>query len=110
MAGVSVFESVLLEEYDRSQRAYEAFRAEYDALPRGSVRERIVRGRAYYYLQYRDGSRVKSQYVPRDEVDSLKRLIERRKQLAADLKALKQSQRQIERALGKEFISEHSGK
>ena len=55
---MSILEEVLMEEYDRSLRISRAIEAENALLPRGSVRKRMINGRPYFYLQYRDGTRV----------------------------------------------------
>ena len=107
---MSIIEEMLLEEYDRSRRVSVALARELAGLPRGSVRERIIAGKTYFYLQFRDGSHVRSQYVPRSEVSELRRLLARRKEIVAALKEQERSRAQIERALGRRFIDEHAGK
>ena len=49
--------------------------------PKGSLRRRVIKGRPYYYLQYRDGDQVRSRYVKQSEVDKLQAEIEVRKEL-----------------------------
>ena len=58
--------------------------------PKGSVRTRMINGKDYYYLQYRDDGHVRSQYISADKARELKVLIEQRRELekqAADLKS-----------------------
>lgn len=100
---MSILEEVLLEEYDRSQRLCQAIRIEYDSLPKGSIRARVIRGHEYFYLNYRVGNKVKSDYVPASEVEELKRKIQRRRELKIALDEQERSQLQIKRALGKDF-------
>lgn len=106
---MSVIEEVLLEEYQRSERITAAIEAEVSSLPRGSIRARSIGSGVYYYLQYRVGDTVKSDYVRADEVDALRERLSRRKYLLVALKEQEQSRKQIERALGKDYIREHSG-
>ena len=106
---MSVLEEVLLEEYDRSLRVSRALEAELAGLPRGSVRERSIGGGTYYYLQYRDGSHVRSEDVPRDEVARVREQVERRREVVGAIKEQERSRRQIERALGRRFVLEHTG-
>ena len=101
---MSVLEEVLLEEYERSLRISAALEEEIAGLPRGSIRVRKVRGREYYYLQYRDGKRVKSDYVKSEDVERVREQIELRRNDVAALKEQRRSQRQIEKALGKEAL------
>ena len=98
---MSVFEEVLEEEFGRSVRLSDHMQAELELLPKGSVRSRKIKGREYYYLNYREGDKVKSDYVPASDIDDVRRKIERRKELKAALKEQERTRQQIERALGR---------
>ncbi len=98
---MSVLEEVLEEEYGRSVRLSGHLQAELESLPKGSVRSRKIKGREYYYLNYREGDKVKSDYVPASDVDDVRQKIERRKELKAALKEQERTRQQIERALGR---------
>lgn len=98
---MSVLEGVLEEEYARSVRLCRHIEAELSTLPKGSVRVRQIRGHEYYYLNYREGDVVKSDYIPVREVESVRARVARRKELAAALKEQRRSCKQIERALGR---------
>lgn len=106
---MSVLEDVLIEEYDRSLRISRALEADNEGLPRGSVRRRLINGREYYYLQYREGSRVRSEYVKPGDLESLERDLARRRENDAALKEQRKSREQIVKALGREYVDEHSG-
>ena len=106
---MSVLEEVLLEEYGRSLRVSEALEAELAGLPRGSVRERVIGGRSYYYLQYREGGHVRSDYIPRDAVDGVREQLRLREEDIAALREQERSRRQIERALGRDYVRERAG-
>ena len=69
---MSVLEEVLLEEYDRSMRIINAIKAEQQTLPRGSVQKKLIGGKEYYYLQYRDGSKVRSNYIKECDIDDIR--------------------------------------
>lgn len=107
---MTVLEEVLAEEYERSLRITRALESELAGLPKGSLRERVVRGRTYYYLQYREGGHVRSDYVRRENAERVRGDVERRKEIAAALKEQERSRRQIERALGKELLREYTGR
>lgn len=98
---MSVLEEVLEEEYGRSMRLSRRIEAEIATLPKGSVRAREIRGREYYYLNYREGDKVKSDYIPASEVGAVRAGVARRKELKAALKEQERSRRQIVRALGR---------
>jgi hypothetical protein len=75
--------------------------AELSTLPKGYVRARTIRGRTYYYLQRRDGDRVRSDYVRREDAERVMALVDRRREIAAALKEQERTRHQIERALGR---------
>ena len=105
----SVLEEILLEEYDRSARMINALDAEIASLPRGSIREKIIKGRVYYYLQYREGSRVRSVYVPKADVETLREQLEARSRCISEKKAQERAMHQIERALGRRLADGRAG-
>lgn len=98
---MTVLEQVLEEELERSIRLCAAMEDEMLSLPKGSVRTKMIRGRAYYYLTYREGDRVVSDYVRAEELDALSAKIERRRELKSALAEQKKNQRQLYRALGR---------
>ena len=98
---MSVLEEVLEEELERSIRVGNAIRRELDNLPKGSVRVRKIGGHNYYYLNYREGNKVRSKYIPAKDVELIQKQVARRKELLAALKEQEQARRQIERALGR---------
>ena len=105
---MSVFEEVLIEEYDRSSRILRALKEENETLPRGSIRRRLVSGREYYYLQYREGKHVRSKYVKKADLESLQQDLRRRRENEKAIKELNKSRKQIIKALGREYINEHT--
>ena len=37
-------------------------------LPKGTISEKLINGNTYYYLKYRDGKKVISKYVGKDNI------------------------------------------
>lgn len=105
----SVLEEILLEEYDRSARMINALDAELASLPRGSIREKLIKGHIYYYLQYREGSRVRSVYIPKAEVSTLREQLESRARCIRERREQERTMHQIERALGRRLADERAG-
>ena len=99
----------MAEEYERSLRITRALEEELATLPKGYVRERTVRGRTYFYLQRRDGAKVRSEYVRREDAERVMALVKRRKEIVAALKEQEQTRRQVERALGGRTVHEWPG-
>ena len=54
-------------------------------LPKGSIKRRQIKGRAYYYLQHREGSKVLHQYLGREKPEALLRGIQERRMLRREL-------------------------
>ena len=105
----SVLEEILLEEYDRSERMIHALDEELASLPRGSIREKPIKGHVYYYLQYRDGNHVRSVYVPKANVATLREQLEARSRCISEKKEQEKAMRQIERALGRRLADGRAG-
>ena len=83
---MSLVGEVLEEEYDRSIRLSNALQKEINALPNGSLQKKNINGKDYWYLQYRDGDKVKSKYIKNDDIEQMKEKIAKRKE---NVKALK---------------------
>ncbi len=105
---MSVIEEVMLEEYERSIRIEKAILIEQEQLPKGSIQIKNIANKQYNYLMYRENNKVISRYIKPEELDSLKKQIQKRKENQAALKELRKSKKQIIRALGKEYIDEHT--
>lgn len=103
---MSVLEDLLKEEYERSLRVSAAMERELTELPRGSVQRKVINGYQYYYLQFREGDKIKSNYIGNDEVDDIREKVKRRKSLEQSLKEQEKNRKQIEKALGKEAVRE----
>lgn len=98
---MSVLEGILEEEYERAKRLSKQLSEEIDSLPKGSLRARKLGNHEYFYLNYREGNQVKSDYVPASQAADLQQQIARRKELKAALKEQEKSLKQIQRALGR---------
>jgi hypothetical protein len=107
MRGLSIFEEVLLEEYERENKRIRTVDEALAELPNGAVSRKTINGREYIYLQWREGSAIKSRYVPQNKIEETLKLIERRNHFREVKKAANRKKKQIEMALGKELISEY---
>lgn len=50
-------------------------------LPKGSISKKVINHRPYYYLQYRNGSKIHSHILNKDEVSKLRKDVNERKRL-----------------------------
>jgi hypothetical protein len=56
---------LLKEELDNSLRMEQDYQRELAKLPRGSIVKKLIGGRIYFYLAYREKDRVRFQYLGR---------------------------------------------
>ena len=60
------------------------------ALPKGTISEKKVGGKTYYYLKYRDGKKVVSQYISKEKIENIRALVEKRRHIEAMVKSLQE--------------------
>lgn len=59
-----------------------------EQLPRGTISEKAVSGKTYYYLKYRNGKKVVSQYIRNVEIDTVREQVARRQHIEAMIRSL----------------------
>ena len=101
METTNIIKDSLKEELDRNRRAQHAYLAEHSQLPRGSVTNRKRGDRTYTYLKYREGDKVRTDYVGiAEQVESeIREQVDQRKELEAAIQRLKHEERFIKKAL-----------
>lgn len=97
---MTVLDSVLIEEYHRKERMKEAFLCEIANLPKGCLSKKIIKGKEYFYREYKENGKKVSKYVPLKDVESVRKQIENRKALQKGLKEIEGDQRKIKKAVG----------
>lgn len=70
-------------------------------LPKGSIKERKISGRKYYYLQERMGKRIVHKYLGKKEPEELLREIHEREFLKDELKKVNAALRMLKRTEGR---------
>lgn len=105
-----IIEDVLLEEYGRLLRIISAIEKEQSDLPKGSIQIKRIHGVNCHYLQFREGSKVKSKYINNNDVEQYRDLISKRKHNDERLSELRKNLKLIEKAIGKDLIDEHTTK
>lgn len=78
----------VIQEKQRIEYMLQRYQRELDDLPKGTISEKIVGGKVYYYLKYRNGKKVVSQYVSRKEIETVRALVEKRRHIEAMVKSL----------------------
>ena len=95
----SIIRGILREELDRSQRMEALYLKELESMPKGSLQVKVIRGREYLYRCFRDGKKVKSVFVPRDEAKKIGESIQRRREIESSLKRLRADRELARKAL-----------
>ena len=103
-----IIKSVLEEELQNSLKMKKEYEKALKKLPRGSLSKKIIKGRPYYYLSERKGSKVMSKYLGRisekekKKYEEVKKL---RKEYRHNLSVVKKQIAYLESALrGKEAV------
>jgi len=100
---MSILSEILKEEYERLNSTLSSFEALAASLPKGSIREKLINGKKYQYLQWRDGSKVRSRYIKPEDVPALSEQVERRKQYEKEIKALRETKKEFDLVIKKEI-------
>ena len=104
---LSIFEAEAVDQYFRMGRAVIAHEKAIEGLPKGYISRKKVGQGEYSYLQWRDGSKVRSVYVKQEDVPDLQKKIALRKAKEQSVRRLRKSMRDIERFVGKEALDRY---
>ena len=82
--------TTITQEKKRIEYMLAKYQQEQDRLPKGSISEKVVGNRVYYYLKYREGKKVLSQYISKSQIGEIREQIEKRKHIEAMIKSLQE--------------------
>lgn len=82
--------TVIYREKERIEYMLAEYKEKRRCLPKGSISEKVVGERVYYYLKYRDGKRVVSQYIGKAQINDIRKQLEKRKHIEAMIKSLQE--------------------
>ena len=96
---MSVLSVLITKEETRNKNMIAEYTRELETLPKGSVKPKKVNGNTYYYLVFRNGNKIVSKYIGKDEesLAVIREQILRRKQVEEILKKLMEEKNQIEK-------------
>ena len=96
---MSMLMTVISREEARNENMIIEYTKELETLPRGKITPKIVNGKIYYYLYYRDGKKVVSKYIGKDEesLTAVREKLVRRSQIEEIIKKLKEEKAQIKK-------------
>ncbi len=96
---MSVLAALLSKEENRNENMIAEYSRELETLPKGSIKPKKVNNKIYYYLTFRNGDKVITKYIGKDEESlvSIREQLARRKQVENILKKLKEEKAQIKK-------------
>lgn len=96
---MSMLMTIISREETRNENMINEYTKELETLPKGKITPKTVNGKTYYYLYYRDGKKVVSKYVGKDEESliAIREGIARRSQIEEIVKKLKEEKAQIKK-------------
>lgn len=80
----------VMQERRRIENMLAQYETELSQLPKGTISEKNSGGKTYYYLKYRDGKKVVSKYIGRQEIDEVRDRVEKRKHIEAMIRSLQE--------------------
>ena len=78
----------LLQEKSRIDYMIAEYEKQIEDLPKGTISQKVSGKNIYYYLKYRNGKKIVSQYIKKDELEIVHNQIERRRHIEGMLKSL----------------------
>ena len=96
---MSILMEVLQEELDRLDRQQVADESHLREVPRGNLSKKKIRGKESYYLQYREGAKIVSKWIPAANLQKVEKQVNQRKMLEASLRRVKEDQKKLRKVL-----------
>jgi len=100
---MSILSEILNEEYERLNNTLSSYEALAANLPKGSIRDKLINGKNYPYLQWREKGRIRSKYIKPEDLEALSNQIEQRRQYEKEIKLLRESKKEFNRVIGKDL-------
>lgn len=94
---------ILSKQYIKLCNERDILTKECENLPVGSIQQKKIKNGVYNYRQYREGTTVKTVYVPGDQLAEVKNNISRRREIEKRLKEIKIEIGQLIKALGSDI-------
>lgn len=104
---MDLIRSVLQEELESSLEARDYYQEEISKLPKGSLSRKKIDKRVYYYLAYREGSKVKTDYIGKlsnKEVKDYQKRINKRRHYQSQLKKVDKKIKYLRKVLNVKAI------
>ncbi len=99
---MSIVDDVMRDELKRNLEMQAAYNNEIASLRKGKIIIKKIRSREYYYLLYRDGIKVKTDYLGSKEkvsVENLQKELDKRKYYEKTLKDLLREEKKLRKVI-----------
>lgn len=97
-----VVKAVFQDELERNRRLVSRYEKELETLPKGAIYKRKIGNHEYLYLNYREGNKVVSKFLGKNETfdsDELQMQLDKRNEYKQLIKKLKLEQKDLLKAL-----------
>jgi len=105
---MNVLKGILKESQEYYQRLQKEIKKKIEQLPKGSVKKRNINGKLYYYLQYRENSKIKHKYLgkiyPEKKAKELLEVKKKIRKLKEELEKVKESIKILKRTERKKHV------
>jgi len=98
---MSILKSILSESKGHYLDVKKKIELKLAVLPKGSVKERRISNRKYYYLQYRIDKKIVHKYLGKNKPKDIFKQIQERKKLKEELKKVKNALKILKRTKSK---------
>jgi len=98
---MKILQGILSESKEYYLEIREKIKNKLSKLAKGSVKERLIAGKKYYYLQHRVGKSVVHKYLGKKKPEDILVQIKERKALSAELKKVNEALKIIKRSEGR---------
>lgn len=96
--------NTIVNEYKRLSELERALVQVRDSLPAGYISVKTINGKKYHYLQYREGKKVKSRYIKKEELKETSEGVAKRKAVEAELSEVRKQKKSLEGVVDKDTI------
>ena len=97
---MSILKGILSESQEYYLNLKEKINRKLSDLPKGSVKERSIAGKKYYYLQQRVSNKVVHKYLGKQKPEDLIKKIQLRKSMLNELKKVEEALKMLKRSRG----------
>lgn len=100
---MTIATQIIDRELERNWRMILEYENELSKLPRGKLTIKEINSHSYFYLKFRKGEKVVTEYIGKDncDVSALQEQLKKRKHIEEMLKQLKSERRELEKLGGK---------